>query len=779
MFYFNKEILPKRIDSIIFQVILFVTVVFVIVPFSPKLPSTGLDPSWVLGMNEALAKGLVIGRDLVFTLGPYSSIYTTAFHPETYFYVMIASVYFAVAFAFVSIVLLNGTNTLVKLLFLVVLSGLAYSRDAVFFIYPLMSGLLVLSASSENSWGKKWGWIGVALVFSIFGLLPLIKGSLLAAVLATLFVVVSIYIYRKQWLYLIVSIVAPIAGLLIFWLLSKQPIYALVNYFSNLLPIISGYTAGMIISGPASDVYLFFVGALIIAVGVFFITEGNLLERFLRAILFLSVLFLAFKAGFVRHDAHALISSATLLLCGMLILVISHSKASFFLFLACFAAWFYIDVNYRQNSIYSFVDRVSETYVRGFQGFRSFANREVNLSQAYQERLAEIKRRYPLPNLKGSVDIYSFDQTVLIASGNRWSPRPVFQSYSAYTEKLAEMNRDHLLGNNKPDHILFKPQPIDGRLPMLEDGVSWIQFFSRYRVAPSVGDYVHLESIPGGVEEVPVLNISKFNGSLGDFVSIPKSNNLVFVKIDMKLNYLGRILNFLWKPSLVKIILKMDDGSLKEFRFIPEMAKSGFFISALVDDSKDFMIQFAGEDYLQYKSINAISIVQNGILAQYVPEYKLEFFEYERKHQTDVLRSINLNSPVEVNRDRAVRQITCRGAIDRVNDKDPTNGLEVRTNILKVNGWFDEAVDTSGAVRDLKVVLTDKNDVVYSVNAISTRRPDVGLVLDDSRLAASGFETFFFANRKNMHYKFQLGFESDGLTYVCAKPSVNILVNLD
>ena len=62
------------------QVLLFITLICIFVPFSPAMPGEGLDPSWVFGMNQAVAQGFAFGRDLIFTFGPYASIYTKTFH---------------------------------------------------------------------------------------------------------------------------------------------------------------------------------------------------------------------------------------------------------------------------------------------------------------------------------------------------------------------------------------------------------------------------------------------------------------------------------------------------------------------------------------------------------------------------------------------------------------------------------------------------------------------------------------------------------------------------
>ena len=52
-------------------------------PLSPRFPKIGLDPSWMYALNEAVARHLVFGRDVVFTYGPLASVCTKMFHPAT------------------------------------------------------------------------------------------------------------------------------------------------------------------------------------------------------------------------------------------------------------------------------------------------------------------------------------------------------------------------------------------------------------------------------------------------------------------------------------------------------------------------------------------------------------------------------------------------------------------------------------------------------------------------------------------------------------------------
>lgn len=52
-------------------------------PFAPVFPASGLDPSWQLGLNQALVQHLRFGKQVIFTFGPYAFLYTHLYTPQT------------------------------------------------------------------------------------------------------------------------------------------------------------------------------------------------------------------------------------------------------------------------------------------------------------------------------------------------------------------------------------------------------------------------------------------------------------------------------------------------------------------------------------------------------------------------------------------------------------------------------------------------------------------------------------------------------------------------
>ncbi len=147
--------------------------------------------------------------------------------------------------------------------------------------------------------------------------------------------------------------------------------------------------------------------------------------------------------------------------------------------------WWRIDQHHMHSTPASVLQTVSTTWTEPFAASLRRWQSPQRLHDDYQATLAQVRASRPLPILPGTVDIYSFDQTQLLASGNRWHPRPVFQSYQAYSPELLQRNRDHLSGAQAPDHIFFRIEPIDNRLPSTEDGLRLALAPVAVRAAPA------------------------------------------------------------------------------------------------------------------------------------------------------------------------------------------------------------------------------------------------------------------------------------------------------
>lgn len=208
----------------------------------------------------------------------------------------------------------------------------------------------------------------------------------------------------------------------------------------------------------------------------------------------------------------------------------------------------------------------------------------------FEIALKRIAAAESLPAVAGPADIYPFDQAVLLANGAAWQPRPVFQSYSAYTESLALRNRQHLLGPAAPEHVFFRIETTDGRLPALDDGASWPALWSRYEAIGSGGRFLHWRQRPSP-ERLPDLEpVHRLSARLGAPVDLPHTDGdgWMWAQIDVRPTLAGRIAAALYKPPALQLDLLLADGSRREFRFLADSSRAGFLLSPVVMTTEDF-----------------------------------------------------------------------------------------------------------------------------------------------------------------------------------------------
>ena len=72
----------RRVLGITAFVALLVALYVKFAPLDFTMPDYGLDPSWMAVLGEASAHGWRFGRDIIFTSGPLSAIYTRWFQPD-------------------------------------------------------------------------------------------------------------------------------------------------------------------------------------------------------------------------------------------------------------------------------------------------------------------------------------------------------------------------------------------------------------------------------------------------------------------------------------------------------------------------------------------------------------------------------------------------------------------------------------------------------------------------------------------------------------------------
>lgn len=569
---------------------------FAFIPLAPNFPIDTLDSGWAYAINVAMAKGLVLGRDVVFTFGPYASLYSTQFSPATDLPMLAGGTLLAAGFAAGLLCLARGGAMLASMGFALFLP-LAW-HDAQLFALPVV--MLLLCFRTALPAGHP-GHIAVdaqvklalALLTASLALLPLIKGTLVIASGLALVLSCAALALGGSAMLAVAGVVIYAAAMPLFWVLSPQPLSALPGFFIAQLPIITGYTSAMTLDGPRWQAPLYIACCLAFALVHWrYLTAAGRAGGILLAGSAL-LLFLSFKEGFVRHDLHALTAAEMLAIAGWAGLLLGRNDFLPGVALAIgLSGWVLIEFPMAG------APSVTESYSEPALGLVTRLFHSQDLKSDYDDSLAAIRAISPLPALTGTTDIYSFGQSALLASQLDWDPRPVLQSYSAYTPALLRADAAHLAGPSAPDNILYAVQPLDAKLPALDDGASWPLLLTDYQFAGFAGHATTQFDGDGGIVAIltrrkdpdhftlqPVLTgMTK----LGAAVPLPASPGLIWAEVTLKPSLAGKLLTLLYKPPELMIAYNLADGQSIGYHYFAGGGESGFLIAPVVRDTQEF-----------------------------------------------------------------------------------------------------------------------------------------------------------------------------------------------
>jgi hypothetical protein len=635
----RKAIFAKA-ASLALNVFLGISVLAIFIPMNPKMPIAGLDGSWQYAMNQGVARHMSIGRNIVFTYGPYASITTRVYDPATDLRMLLGSLLLAVSYAMALSFMARGRKRYLVLILFLFLATFG-SGETLLFSYAFLLVVCVLKYinSDDLSRGKVlplWQAGAVFVMWVTLGLLPLVKGSLLLPYAASVGICAALLVYRKRLKQGLILLFIPILASLVFWVIADQPLSNIPAFLKGTALLTSGYTEAMstewvVLPAIAGDAFViaFLALSVIILLSVKRSAHLSATSRGALALLLAVYLLVTFKHGFVAVMAVTTVFSTL----SVLVLIIGLLHVDRYL-VWCLTLSIVISFGIsivrdpvlvnevherfgvgaagssgtpRRDILEFCVARAPGAYVRmtllstwnayraAWDGLYVRVARRNALNDQFVEANEVIRRENPLPALTGSTDMYEDEISVLLASKNQWNPRPVFESYSAYTPELARLNEQHLRGQDAPDWIFFRVESIDQRLPSLDDGLSWPALLDNYSFDSYSGQFALLHKNQQIHPSSNYIPISERECKTGDAIAIPDSDGLLFARVNLRPTLAGRLLITFLNPPQLHITLKLEDGTTKKYRVISEMMTTGFVISPLVENTDQFASLAAGK----------------------------------------------------------------------------------------------------------------------------------------------------------------------------------------
>jgi hypothetical protein len=451
-------------------------------PVETLIPETGLDPSWRAGLSMASLQSLEFGKELTFSYGPLGYLaYPYLYFPVT---AALAGLYVGVLQAAIAGSLLWAARASFGF-FGAAAIALAISKMAILvlptsLLVPPLAFLWCAYAIRRSS--DRW-FLAVALGGGLIGALELLIRVTSGLIVLALVGVTLVMERERRSRNLAVFAASGLTSFLVLWLASGQDIRSVPDYLLYSFEIVSGYSDAMAYEDPSLK-WEYFAAAAAAAV-VLFIgwrnTEGWSRPRRLKLLALGAVLaYPTFKQQFVRHDEFH--TGPWFISAAVVLVALSwrrDTRGETALGLVCVlmalgAGRVTLDELNPFRSAGRAVDQLrtmatSERLavsVETRDGMRSHYRLDERI-------LARIRNR--------TVHVYGDETSVAWAYPEfRWHPLPAFQSYTAYTKRLDELNA-RFLWNDGPEFVLRGPDaPVDSRNFTLEAPETMLRMFCRY-----------------------------------------------------------------------------------------------------------------------------------------------------------------------------------------------------------------------------------------------------------------------------------------------------------
>lgn len=621
---------PIQLARTIVAVLTGLLIVLLQVNINPGFGSA-VDDGWQHVLTWGISHGAQWGTQLVFTYGPLGFLMPgVAFDPATYWPTLILQHIFAIATALLVVVNLRALplGAGVALLLATIVLGWSWSTSsALMIVYPLAM-LTLERAVRRGTMARGRIHLLVAALAAYASLLPLIKFSTFPLWLAwlPLGAVLTWRSYDRVLpiTFVLVSVAIPIIA----WLACGQQLANLPRFVSNSWHMAVHYGAAM--QGdptePVSD--LVALGATLFGIActtVLAWRERNITQRIVVCAMVGVTLSLAYRAGATRADAaHLMIVWSMCAWCAPLLAGMLGEESP---------------ARSGRNSVSIFVlallalslPAISGAYPSDilrqmYSGHQTFAYASQRIAairhpiQTYNRELARWtsdRNALQLPGIshsigKDSADVLMNAQSVLLANSLNYRPRPVFQSYSAYSDHLARMNSDFLQSRDAPDWIILKWESIDNRFPTSDDARALVRLLQDYHPLRSEGDFLLFRR--NAINHKPFGEGQRFNIPIGfrtDTPVPPAPGHAWFARIDVGLTAYGKLRTLLFREPTLAVEVKLRDGTRHRYNLVRGVAESGFMLTPAIATNGQYLDWLQGEDN---RDVVAIRLVQRRFL---------------------------------------------------------------------------------------------------------------------------------------------------------------------
>ncbi|MEH1797323.1 hypothetical protein [Nostoc sp.] len=379
----------------------------------------------------------------------------------------------------------------------------------------------------------------------------------------------------------------------------------LTNYLKGSLEISSGYSSAMSIVGSYWELGFAIVGLVM----VLLILIQLMREEFLGLGLALAfTLWMSFKHGYVRQDGHVHFFIQSLLIISSIAIIKLRNRFKLlkkitliYLFsiisIYCLAPTYFgqpsVNMAFSIGQIFSPINVINKvSALLNPEKLRLNINNNSNLELSkvrLPDKVLQVLNNH-------AVDIIPWEISMVESNKLNWQPRPIFQSYSAYTKFLDSTNLSSI-SSKSPDYIIYNFTAIDNRHPFFDEPSTFSYIACNYKLSSELNELINTPALINLIvlqkRDRNICSSSiktkelllKWNQS----TKLTDTSSLVRASIKFEYSLLGKIYKTIFRAPLVNINIDFKDASHSSFRIIPENSENGIIISHLpLNDNQAF-----------------------------------------------------------------------------------------------------------------------------------------------------------------------------------------------
>jgi hypothetical protein len=545
-----------------------------------------LDPSWISALNYVKIQGLTWGKDFAFTYGPLSYLSTRVGWGQTreslllfdlFYYLNFTTIFFitfkksqnkwltGVLIAAIAIILphyFGAANAFVLLAFLLFWIRLSLDNNKPL-IYVFQASILVL------------------LFFIKF------NTGLISFILFIAAIVYKLMSKKDKPLYLIGYLFLPF---IIIYFSAAFLNVEISSYISSALEIVSGFNDVMYLERSFGDRHLFAILILLLSLTILFYNVFNNKEKPLLKRLFIVFIFsisgyVLYKQAFVRADEGHILEFFNYILLMIFCIYDFHIEINkkipkgMLVVIVIISVFF---VNKIDANPFNFEVKLSKPgYLEGFESFTDSSS--VHLFPNNNQLTQNIKNRIG----KNTIDTYPWNTQLLLENKFNFTPRPVFQSYTAYTPALEEKNFEHYSSDKAPKFVLYDYGSVDDRYPLFDETKLNMVLTKNYTCVDTLLVNNRLNLLLERTNNKPVKFVqTKEYAMYIDSPLVPKEG--VYYKVFLYRNLLGDFVSIINHAPEISLLIQTKDGSKKYYKTSKGLLETGIFGIQHISNTRDF-----------------------------------------------------------------------------------------------------------------------------------------------------------------------------------------------